>query len=113
MGNTPVSVLIVHPITNKMFGKFADGGFSTAFDARVRNGSVRCVAGRRLFPQAPTLGPNTIWGDVATRSPSARPFPEESVVSPASLHARGVSRAHGATPVLDAVDLTVAPGDHI
>ena len=32
---------------------------------------------------------------------------------PASLHARGVSRSHGATVVLDRVDLLVAPGDRI
>jgi ATPase subunit of ABC transporter with duplicated ATPase domains len=31
----------------------------------------------------------------------------------ASLHARGVSRSHGATVVLDAIDLLVAPGDRI
>ena len=65
------------------------------------------------FSRAPNSGRSNVSVDVATRSPSARPFPEESVVSPASLHARGVSRAHGANPVLDAVDLTVAPGDRI
>ena len=32
---------------------------------------------------------------------------------PASLHARGVSRSHGATVVLDRVDVLVAPGDRI
>jgi ATPase subunit of ABC transporter with duplicated ATPase domains len=34
-------------------------------------------------------------------------------VSAASLHARGVSRSHGANQVLNNVDLTVAPGDRI
>ncbi len=32
---------------------------------------------------------------------------------PASLHAKGVSRSYGAHQVLDAVDVTVAPGDRI
>jgi ATP-binding cassette subfamily F protein uup len=34
-------------------------------------------------------------------------------VPAASLHARGVSRSHGATVVLDGIDLLVAPGDRI
>ncbi|MEA3021040.1 MAG: hypothetical protein QOI47_2564 [Actinomycetota bacterium] len=32
---------------------------------------------------------------------------------PASLNARGIRRAHGATVILDTIDLLVAPGDHI